>query len=35
MNRTATFLAALSIGAAGLPSTATAQNEQFIPANFY
>ncbi|HEY1287826.1 MAG TPA: ABC transporter substrate-binding protein, partial [Burkholderiales bacterium] len=35
MNRTATILAALSIGAAGLPATVSAQNEQFIPANFY
>ena len=35
MNRTATILAALSIAAAGLPLAANAQNEQFIPANFY
>src|SRR6478752_1672323 len=35
MNRTATILAALGIGAAGLPLTASAQNEQFVPANFY
>src|SRR4029077_8019768 len=35
MNRTAPILAALDIGAAGLPMTAAAQNEQFVPANFY
>src|SRR4249920_640135 len=33
MNRTATFIAALAL--AGAASTAAAQNEQFVPANFY